>query len=134
MPPDWTRSARYIALTTFRRDGTPVTTPVWFARHDDCLLVWTGAQSGKAKRLRASSAVTVAPCTIRGATVGPAVGGTAVLLPATELPRVRSALRAKYGLVLPAYDAAMALWLRVRGRPEPQSVAIEITIRDQARS
>jgi PPOX class probable F420-dependent enzyme len=132
MPPVWTRSARYIALTTFRRSGVPVTTPVWFAARDDRLLVWTAAESGKAKRLRTRPEVTVVPCTMRGTPVGSAVDGTAVLLPASELPGVRSALRAKYGLVLAAYDAAVALWLRVRHKPEPPSVAIEITIRDTA--
>ncbi|MDT0352926.1 PNPOx family protein [Pseudonocardia charpentierae] len=30
---------RFVSLTTFRRDGTPVATPVWIARDGDALVV-----------------------------------------------------------------------------------------------
>jgi uncharacterized protein len=53
---------RYISITTFRRDGTPVATPVWVVAEGGRLYVWTGAQTGKAKRIRHHPAVTVAPC------------------------------------------------------------------------
>jgi PPOX class probable F420-dependent enzyme len=57
---------RYISITTFRRDGSPVATPVWVAADGELLYVWTGARTGKAKRIRHNPAVTVAPCTARG--------------------------------------------------------------------
>ena len=45
--------ARYLSLTTFRKDGTPVATPVWVVSDDGRrLLVWTGADTWKAKRIR----------------------------------------------------------------------------------
>jgi hypothetical protein len=53
--------SKYISLTTFRRDGTPVATPVWVAQQGDELVVYTVRSSGKAKRLRNSSRVSVAP-------------------------------------------------------------------------
>ena len=43
---------KYLALTTFKRDGTPVTTAVWAAPLDDGKIgFWTSSASGKAKRL-----------------------------------------------------------------------------------
>ena len=43
---------KYIALTTFRRDGTPVSTPVWFVREGNALVVTTQGTSGKVRRIR----------------------------------------------------------------------------------
>ena len=37
----------FISITTFKRDGTPVATPVWCARENGWLLVYTGADSGR---------------------------------------------------------------------------------------
>jgi PPOX class probable F420-dependent enzyme len=52
---------RYINLTTFRKSGIAVPTPVWFVVHEGRLYVFTAAQSGKAKRLRANGRALVAP-------------------------------------------------------------------------
>ena len=61
---------KYLSLTTYRRDGTPVSTAVWFVEEDGRLFVITPAQSHKAKRLRRNPAATVAPCTARGTPKG----------------------------------------------------------------
>ena len=58
MTPD---DARYLALTTYRRDGRPVTTPVWAASLDGNLYVVTARSTGKARRLRATGRVRFAP-------------------------------------------------------------------------
>jgi hypothetical protein len=57
---------KYVRLTTFRRDGTPVPTPVWVIGDGTDLLVATGATSGKVKRLRHTPRVLLAPCDQRG--------------------------------------------------------------------
>jgi hypothetical protein len=54
-------SHNYINLTTFRKIGQEVPTPVWFAEMDGKLYVFTGAQTGKAKRIRANGRARVAP-------------------------------------------------------------------------
>ncbi len=64
---------KYLALTTFRKDGRAVSTPVWFAHDGDRLVVITGRESGKAKRIRNGSRVLVAPCDMRGRPKGEAV-------------------------------------------------------------
>ena len=92
--------AQYVLLTTFRKDGTPVPTPVWAAGLDDGRLgVWTVTDSGKVKRIRRSGAVEVAECDRRGRPLGPAVPATAELLDAEGTRRVRRAVARKYGLV-----------------------------------
>ena len=50
-------SATYVLLTTYRKDGTPVATPVWAVARDDKLYVWTVADSWKVKRIRNNAAV-----------------------------------------------------------------------------
>jgi PPOX class probable F420-dependent enzyme len=57
---------RYIALTTHRRDGRPVTTPVWLAALDGKLYVFTANITGKAKRVRATGRVRFAPSNMNG--------------------------------------------------------------------
>ena len=57
---------RFVSLTTFRRSGTPVATPVWIARDGDALVVTTIVDSGKVKRARRDPRVELQPCTRRG--------------------------------------------------------------------
>jgi uncharacterized protein len=59
---------KYMLFTSFRRDGRPVSTPVWVIDlGDDRVGFWTSSGSGKAKRLAHTSRVTVQPCNARGA-------------------------------------------------------------------
>ena len=94
---------RFVLLTTFRRDGRAVGTPVWVARLDGPdgpgLGVWTPGSSGKVKRIRRDPSVTLAPCDRRGTPLGEPVPGTARVLDAEGTRRVRTAVRHKYGLL-----------------------------------
>ena len=51
-PDDPAPPSAYVSLTTFRRTGVPVRTPVWAAPDGATLVVWTRTDSGKVKRLR----------------------------------------------------------------------------------
>lgn len=55
-------AARFVSLTTYRRNGEPVPTPVWIAADDHGLLVLTPVGSGKVKRLRRDPRVQLVPC------------------------------------------------------------------------
>jgi PPOX class probable F420-dependent enzyme len=90
-------TSTYVSLTTFRRTGGPVSTPVWAAPDGDSLVVWTRTDSGKVKRLRHTSRVTVAPCDFRGRVEGPAVDGVAEFASRGEWPVALGALRRAYG-------------------------------------
>ncbi len=69
-----------INLTTFRKSGDAVPTPVWYVVLDGRLYVRTEADSGKAKRIRNNGRVKLAPSTVRGKTVGPTMEGEARVL------------------------------------------------------
>lgn len=122
---------RYISITTFRRDKSPVATPVWVVGDGGHLYVWTGAQTGKAKRIRHDPAVTLAPCTARGRPTGPAVPARARIVPASGLPRVWPLFLAKYGIQLRAivWSARISRLLR-RGRPPAERIFLELTLTD----
>jgi hypothetical protein len=68
--PDLLEGHRYIRLTTFRKSGEAVSTPVWFELVDDKAYVFTSANSGKAKRIRNNSRVIVTPSNFRGRSKG----------------------------------------------------------------
>jgi uncharacterized protein len=90
-------AAEYVALTTYRRDGSPVTTPVWAAPRGDALVVYTPLRSGKVRRVRRNDRVTVAVCDFDGHHRGPVLPGTARVLPAGERRPAERALAGKYG-------------------------------------
>ena len=107
----------YVSLTTFRRTGVPVATPVWAAPEGDALIVWTRADSGKVKRLRHTARVTVASCDVRGRVHGPAVDGVAEFVARDAWPSALAALRRTYGLRFTLGNATSRLWHRLLRRP-----------------
>jgi hypothetical protein len=92
------RGQKYISLTTFRKSGVAVATPVWFGEENDKLYVMSRPDSGKAKRLRNNPQVKIAPCTMRGKVTGPEFAARARILPAEDWPAARETLRHKYWL------------------------------------
>jgi hypothetical protein len=96
---DHLSAEKYVLLTTFRRDGRAVPTPLWVVPDGTGLAVWTPADSGKIKRIRNSGLVTVAPCDLRGNPTGEPVDAQARIGDASDTQRVRAALGRKYGLL-----------------------------------
>jgi len=90
---------KYVSVTTFKKSGAAVPTPVWAVPDGDSLLIWTAGSSGKAKRIRNNPEVVVTACDVRGNTRGEGVKGVARELPAEERERVRRLIIAKYGLL-----------------------------------
>ena len=87
---------RYLSLTSFRRDGTGVATPVWFVEAGGRLLVETDAASYKIRRIRRDPRVAIAPCTATGRLRGVLVPAWAELLPDAEVARVERLMARKY--------------------------------------
>lgn len=119
MIPSEIAGSRYISLATFRRDGTAVATPVWSVEENGDLLVWTRQDSGKVKRIRNGTRVTVAPCDARGRTpdgAQPAEGSARLMTEQGGLTRVRRAMTRKYGWQFRLMDSGGAL-LRLGKRP-----------------
>jgi len=90
--------SRYVSLTTYRKDGTPVATPLWHVPHDGELWIVTEAGSGKVKRLRNNPQVQVTPCSLRGKVEpgAPSVAGTARLLDDAGTEQARKLLARRY--------------------------------------
>ncbi len=120
--------SKYLSLTSFKRDGTAVATPVWVVSDDgNRLLVWTAADSWKAKRIRRDHHVSVAACGVRGAVHGPSFEADAIVLADTTL--VESLIRRKYGLVVQAVRILSATTRLLKRQPAPDSVTIAIVAR-----
>ncbi|SCK57591.1 PPOX class F420-dependent oxidoreductase [Streptomyces sp. WMMB 322] len=127
MTPSRIAASRYVSLTTFKRDGTPVATPVWAVEDGGELLVWTRDDSGKVKRIRNGARVTVTPCDARGRTAGdaqPAEGTARLMTEEGGLDRVRRAMARKYGWQFRLTDSGGAL-LRFGRRPH---IGIAVTL------
>jgi PPOX class probable F420-dependent enzyme len=96
-------------LVTYRRDGTPVPTPVWAAPVGGLLYVRSERSSGKVKRLRRDPRLLVAPCTVRGAPLGPPFEASARVLGGEQERMAEHALATRYGLGRELFERAMDL-------------------------
>ena len=116
-------AAQYVALTSFRRDGTPVTTPIWVCAYGSGLAVWTVRSSFKVKRIGNNPAVTVAPCKFRGEVIGPAAAGRATVISDEETAKLRKVIARKYGFMgwLTVYGSVLR-----RGRTGTVGITIEL--------
>ncbi|SMQ21300.1 hypothetical protein SAMN06272771_7361 [Streptomyces sp. Ag82_O1-12] len=88
----------YLLVTSYRKNGTPVATPVWVVRDGDALGVWTPADSWKVKRIRNRADVLIGPCDLRGNPTGGQVPATAEICDAATTARYRQLIGRKYGL------------------------------------
>ena len=97
---------QYAVLVTFRRDGTPVPTPVWFALIGDRrLVIGTDRRTAKVRRIRRDPRARVFPSDPRGKPLGPAVEGTARIVAAVnERQEAEDALARKYGRTRRIYE------------------------------
>ena len=130
-PVTWTFPGKYISVTTYKRDGTGMVTPVWFVQEGDRLLFRTGVASGKAKRIRSNPAVLVAVCTIRGELLGPQVSGVARVLSGSAADDAKRLINRKYRV---DWAIARTWWfiqtaLRLPHRSRSTPVFLEITPR-----
>lgn len=94
-------------VVSYRRDGTPVPTPVWAALDGGVLYVRSERQSGKLKRVRRDPRVLLAPCTVRGRPLGAPLEATVRVLAPEEELRAERALAARYGLGRALFERAM---------------------------
>jgi PPOX class probable F420-dependent enzyme len=97
IPPN-IQGRKYIRLTTFRKNGVGVGTPVWFGEENGKLYVMTRSTLGKCKRIRNNPRVKVAPCTVRGIVTGPEFDAIARILPPEEHRHARETINRKYWL------------------------------------
>ena len=120
---------KYLSVTSFRGDGTPVATPVWFVQSGGRLLVETDADSYKVRRIRANPTVRVAPCTASGRLRGEPVDARAEILGPETLEPTRKLMAGKYRLdrifILPIYRLVQGMRHHPDGDGDP--VILQIT-------
>jgi PPOX class probable F420-dependent enzyme len=125
---DVVNANRYVSLTTFRRTGTPVSTPVWVARDGGELVVISVDPAGKLKRLAHTSRVELRPCDIRGRVPegAPTYAGTAVVDRTPDgVAAVKRAVGRKYAMA--RLGNALAV-VTDRIRPRGPRAGIRITL------
>ncbi|NHN57295.1 PPOX class F420-dependent oxidoreductase [Calidifontibacter sp. DB0510] len=115
----------FVLLTTFRRDGRAVPTPVWVAALDGRLVVSTPEGTGKLKRLAHTQRVTLQPCSRRGAPTP----GTTVIEGIAEVSRDPEVRRAAEKRLLAKYRLQWRVVLLIerivrQGRAKPRPVVI----------
>jgi uncharacterized protein len=92
---------KFISLTTFKRNGDGVASPMWVVADGAHLLVWTPADAWKVKRVRRDPRVTLVGCGRTGKVRDgrPVFGGTAeVITDPGDVARAETLIRRKYGL------------------------------------
>ncbi|WP_369229919.1 PPOX class F420-dependent oxidoreductase [Streptomyces sp. R21] len=92
-------SGKYLLITSYRKNGTGVATPVWVVRDGEALGAWSAADAWKVKRIRNRPDVLVGPCDLRGNPTGDPIPATAVILGPAETAEYRRLLARKYGLI-----------------------------------
>ena len=112
---------RYLSVTSFKRDGTGVATPVWSISDGTRLFAFTDLHSPKVWRIRRNPHVLVAPCRVNGALRGQPIPAHAeVLTDEADMERVQRLLLDRYKISYRVVMLFYRLGRRVRGK---QSVA-----------
>lgn len=120
---------KYLQLTTYRKSGDGVPTPVWVVQDGDSLLVYTDLTSGKVKRLRHTPGVTLTPCDMRGRVPDGATTTQAVATVAEDpdaIKVLRGKVIAKYGLFARLFVLSGDVMSAIRRKPQTPAV-IRIT-------
>ena len=122
---------KYLSVTSFKRDGTGVATPVWFVSDGSRLFALTDLHSAKVRRIRRNPRVLVAPCRANGKLLSEPLPARVELLASTpELERVQKLLIERYKLSYRLVMLIYRLGRRLRGRPSvAEGAALAITVR-----
>ena len=112
---------RYLSVTSFKRDGTGIATPVWSVSDGTRLFALTDLHSAKVRRIRRNPHVLVASCRVNGKLGSEAVPARAEVLTATaDLERVQQLLNERYKI---SYRLVMLFYRLGRLNRRQQSVA-----------
>jgi PPOX class probable F420-dependent enzyme len=126
-PEAWSVSAlaghQFCLLVSYRENGAPVTTPVWFAPLDERrIVIRSGADDLKFRRIRRNSNVVIAACDVLGKPLGSPMAGRAQVLEGEKAQFAEAALRNALGLPRQIYNLFRApflsmTYIEVYGRP-----------------
>ena len=89
---------KYINLETYKKDGTPVRTPVWFVIDKDLIYVITRDSTGKVKRLKNNQDVRIVSCSFKGEPKNEWVKGKTEMVTGEEADKAIKLRKKKYGM------------------------------------
>ena len=89
---------KYINLETYKKDGTPVRTPVWFVIDNDLIYVITRESTGKVKRLKNNHDVRIVLCSFKGEPKNEWIKGKAEKITGKEADIAIKLRKKKYGM------------------------------------
>ena len=89
---------KYINLETYKKDGTPVRTPVWFVIDKDLIYVITRDSTGKVKRLKNNQDVRIVSCSFKGEPKNEWVKGKTEMITGEEADKAIKLRKKKYGM------------------------------------
>ncbi|MFE6923079.1 PPOX class F420-dependent oxidoreductase [Nocardia sp. NPDC057663] len=114
----------YVSFTSYRKNGTPVSLPVWIAPADGKLYFLSEANAYKVKRIRRNPEVSLQSCRVRGKIDpgSPIVEGTARVLGDEDTSRVRKIMNRKYWILGPLSE--FGAWI---ARRQGATIGIEIS-------
>ena len=102
------KGKKYCLLITYKKDGTPMPSPLWFGVGNGKVYAETGAEDWKVKRIRNNPNVRVAPCNTRGAPTGPPFLGTARIVDKHEEAAADRIIQSNYGWYRTVYERLLA--------------------------
>ena len=123
-------AAKYVSFTTYKKDGNPVSLPVWVVPFEGGYAFTTDHDAFKVKRVRRDSRATLAVCTFKGQVAPGATvyQGTAVLLDGPDSKRVAALVRKKYSVMYLAIIAQSAVRRLFGKGSHAADTAIKVTL------
>lgn len=127
--------SRFLSITSFKRDGSGVATPVWSVSDGTRLYAFTDLHSAKVRRIRRHPQITVAPCRVNGKLVRPPVPARAEVLTArADLEYARRLLLERYKVSYRLVMLFYRLGRRLKGRQAvAEGAALAITIKSSGK-
>lgn len=124
-------TAKYVSFTTYKRDGSPVSLPVWVVPFDGGYAFTTDSHSHKVRRIKSDARATLRVCDVKGKVAAGAVeySGAAVLLDPDDVARVTALVKKKYRIGW-ALLGVMSAWKKLTGKGSTATAeaAIKVTI------
>ena len=123
-------AAKYVSFTTYKKDGNPVSLPVWVVPFEGGYAFTTDHDAFKVKRVRRDSRATLAVCTFKGQVAPDATVhvGTAVVLDGPDSKRVAALVRKKYRVMYLAIIAQSAVRRLFGKGSHAADTAIKVTL------
>ena len=123
-------AAKYVSFTTYKKDGNPVSLPVWVVPFEGGYAFTTDHDAFKVKRVRRDSRATLAVCTFKGQVAPDATVhiGTAVVLDGPDSKRVAALVRKKYTVMYLAIIAQSAVRRLFGKGSHAADTAIKVTL------